>query len=158
MRRLMPTGRTIGDTRNVVYYYRPSPDGERILFGGRVSLSETDPRRSAPKLHAELTRLFPELQQTRITHSWMGFVGYTFDTLPHKGTHDGIHYVMGYCGSGVAMASYLGMRTGLQVLGKSSGATAFDDLPFPTRPFYSGKPWFLAPAITYYRQMDRMNR
>ena len=26
MDRILPTGRTIGDTRKVVYYYRPSPD------------------------------------------------------------------------------------------------------------------------------------
>lgn len=158
MERLMPKDRTIGDTRRVVYYYRASPDRTRILFGGRVSLNETDPRRSAPKLHAELSRLFPELRATRITHSWMGFVGYTFDKLPHLGRHEGIHYVMGYCGSGVAMAGYLGMRLGRQILGLESGATAFDDLAFNTRPYYLGKPWFLAPAVSYFRQMDRLNR
>ena len=42
----------------------------------------------------------------------MGFVGYTFDTLAHCGEDNGLHYAMGYCGSGVGMASYLGMRMG----------------------------------------------
>jgi glycine/D-amino acid oxidase-like deaminating enzyme len=35
VRRLIPNGRNVGDTRHVVVYYRPSPDGRRILFGGR---------------------------------------------------------------------------------------------------------------------------
>lgn len=158
MQRLMPKNRTVGDTRRVVYYYRASPDRARILFGGRVSLSETDPRRSAPMLHAELSRIFPELRRVKVSHSWMGFVGYTFDHLPHIGKYNGIHYVMGYCGSGVAMAGYLGMRAGQRVMGNAAGATAFDDIAFPSRPFYFGRPWFLAPAITYYRQLDRLNR
>ena len=45
---------------------------------------------------------------------------------------------MGYCGSGVSMASYLGMRAGQKVLGLKDGQTAFDGLPFPTRPLYTG--------------------
>ena len=73
----------------------------------------------------------------------------------HAGRHDGMYYAMGYCGSGVGMASYLGMRLGQQVLGLAEGRTAFDGLPFETRPLYSGNPWFLAPSIFYYRWRDR---
>jgi glycine/D-amino acid oxidase-like deaminating enzyme len=84
----------------------------------------------------------------------MGFVAYTFDHMMRAGVHDGIHYAMGYCGSGVGMAGYLGMRVGQQVLGLKEGATAFDNLPFDSRPYYYGKPWFLAPTIMYYRWAD----
>ena len=101
-------------------------------------------------------KLFPELGSVRISHSWCGFVAYTFDELMRVGRHDGIHYAMGYCGSGVGMAGYLGMRVGQQVLGLAEGRTAFDDLPFPTRPLYRGNPWFLAPSIRYYRWRDRL--
>jgi hypothetical protein len=27
---------------------------------------------------------------------------------------------------------------------------------FQTRPFYGGNPWFLAPAVTYYRWRDKV--
>jgi glycine/D-amino acid oxidase-like deaminating enzyme len=155
MNRLMPRNRIVSDTRKVVFYYRASPDRTRILFGGRVSTSETDPAVSGPMLHVDLAGLFPELRATRISHSWCGFVAYTFDELMHIGRHDGMHYAMGYCGSGVGMGSYLGMRLGQQVLGLAEGRTAFDDLAFQTRPLYSGKPWFLAPSIRYYRWRDR---
>lgn len=156
MDRLMPTDRVVSDTRKVVYYYRPSPDRTRILFGGRVSAWETDTRVSGPKLHADLARLFPDLARTPISHSWFGFIAYTFDALAHAGRHDGIHYAMGYCGSGVSMASYLGMRVGRQVLGLEEGRTAFDGLSFSTRPLYTGKPWFLGAFVGYYRCRDRL--
>jgi glycine/D-amino acid oxidase-like deaminating enzyme len=155
---LMPKARVISDTRKIVIYYRLSPDRRRILFGGRVALMETDPRVTAPRLHGELTAIFPELAKTRITHSWAGFVAYTFDTMPHLGKwQDGIHYAMGYCGSGVSLATYFGTRVGQQVLGLKEGRTAVDNLDFPTRPFYTGMPWFLAPTLIWYRLRDRVN-
>ncbi|MEM9354424.1 MAG: FAD-binding oxidoreductase [Planctomycetota bacterium] len=122
--RLMPHNRAYSDTRKVVYYYRLSPDKRRILFGGRVSITETDPRRSAPLLRRDLIGVFPDLEGVRLSHSWMGFVAYTFDTMAHTGQQDGLYYAMGYCGSGVSMASYLGMRAGHKVLGDAEGKTA----------------------------------
>lgn len=155
MDRLFPSNRIASDTCRVVYYYRPSPDRSRILFGGRVSATETDPKVSAPRLQAALTRIFPELAGTGVSHSWLGTVAYSFDHLAHTGVHDGIHYAMGYCGSGVSMASYLGMRTGQRVLGRAEGRTAFDGLPFPTRPLYTGHPWFLPAMVAWYAWLDR---
>ncbi len=156
MDRLFPTDRIASDTCRVVYYYRASPDRSRVLFGGRVSATETDARVSGPRLHAAMARIFPELAGTRISHSWTGTVAYSFDTLAHCGTHEGLHYATGYCGSGVSMASYLGMRTGQRVLGLKEGRTAFDNLPFPTRPLYSGRPWFLPAVVAWYAWRDRM--
>lgn len=157
MARLNPRNRIVSDTRKVVFYYRASPDRRRILFGGRVSNRETDPAVSGPMLHAEMVRLFPELAGTKISHSWCGFIAYTFDELAHIGRHDGMYYAMGYCGSGVGMAGYLGMRLGQQVLGLAEGRTALDGVAFQTRPLYTGNPWFLAPSIHYYRWRDRQD-
>ena len=154
MDRLSPKDRIASDTRKVVYYYRPSPDRTRIVFGGRVSANEADPHVSGPRLFQDMCRIFPELGDYKITHSWMGTVAYTFDELAHVGVHDGVHYAMGYCGSGVSMASYLGMRIGQQVLGLKEGQTPFDELPFPTRPLYTGTPWFLPPMVAWYRWRD----
>jgi glycine/D-amino acid oxidase-like deaminating enzyme len=153
---LLPTNRVISDTRKLVFYYRLSPDKRRMLFGGRVAYMENNPRVSAPRLHDWMTKIFPQLAAAKVTHSWMGFVAYTFDTLPHIGKQDGIYYAMGYCGSGVSLATYFGMRIGQQVLGKAEGKTPLDDIPFPTRPLYSGNPWFLAPSIFYYQLRDKL--
>jgi glycine/D-amino acid oxidase-like deaminating enzyme len=156
--RLIPKDRVVTDTRKLVFYYRLSEDRRRMLFGGRVALKEIDARISAPRLHAHMCRIFPELARVRITHSWMGFVAYTFDTLPHLGRQeDGMHYCMGYCGSGISLASYFGTRVAQQILGRAEGRTALDGIPFQTRPFYNGDPWFLSAAISYYKLRDRLN-
>ena len=70
---------------------------------------------------------------------------------------DGLHYAMGYCGSGVSLASYFGMRIGQQMLGLNEGRTALDGLTFQTRPLYYGDPWFLATAVAYYKLRDKLN-
>ncbi|MEM1278166.1 MAG: FAD-binding oxidoreductase [Pseudomonadota bacterium] len=152
--KLIPTLRAITDTRKVIYYYRVSPDRQRIVFGGRVSAAETDPLISGPKLHRQMVEIFPVLAQTKISHSWFGTVAFSFDELPHTGVHDGIHYAMTYCGSGVAMASYLGAKMGQKILGLAEGQTALDNLHFPTRPLYTGNPWFLPAVVGWYRWRD----
>jgi glycine/D-amino acid oxidase-like deaminating enzyme len=156
VRALIPRGRNIVDSRRVVVYYRPSPDGSRIIFGGRAALREKDPLTSVPRLRAMLTEVFPQLHAVAISHAWVGWVAYTFDKLPHLGEHDGIHYCMGYCGQGVPLAPYFGQRIGQQMMGIAAGRTALDGLPFPSRPYYLGTPWFLAPSVWAYRTMDAL--
>ena len=104
-----------------------------------------------------MCRIFPELASYDYTHSWTGTVAFSFDKLAHMGAHQGIHYAMGYCGSGIGMASYLGMRLGQQLIGDPAGATAFDDLTFQTRPLYTGKPWFLPAVVGWYRWRDQQD-
>jgi glycine/D-amino acid oxidase-like deaminating enzyme len=154
VRALIPNGRNVVDSRRVVVYYRPSPDGERIIFGGRAALAEKDPLACVPRLHGMLCEIFPQLQGVRIAHAWVGWVAYTFDSLPHLGQHKGIYYCMGYCGQGVPLAPYFGRRIGQQMVGLEEGRTALDDLPFPSRPYYFGAPWFLAPSVFAYRTLD----
>jgi glycine/D-amino acid oxidase-like deaminating enzyme len=154
VRALIPRGRNIVDSRRVVVYFRPSADGERIIFGGRAALAEKDPLACEPRLLRMMARIFPELKSVRASHAWVGWVAYTFDTLPHLGQHDGMYYCMGYCGQGVPLAPYFGRRIGQQMLGLKEGRTALDGLPFPSRPYYHGKPWFLAPSVFAYRLLD----
>jgi glycine/D-amino acid oxidase-like deaminating enzyme len=154
VRKLIPQARNVVDSRRVVVYFRPSPDGQRIIFGGRAALTEKDPLACVPRLKGMLTRIFPQLEAVQIDHAWAGWVAYTFDTLPHLGRHEGIYYCMGYCGQGVPLAPYFGQRVGQQMVNLAQGRTALDDLPFPTRPYYFGVPWFLAPSVFAYRALD----
>ena len=156
MEELMPTRRCYGDTRRVMAYYRPSPDGTRIIFGGRAT-SADDGKRNAALLRASMLDIFPALDTTRITHSWSGLVGYSFDHVPHLGEHDGLYYAMGYCGSGVARATFFGTKLGHKMLGnEKEGRTAFDDLPFDSPPLYNGVPWFMPAIIRWHRFIDQL--
>jgi len=157
MQRLMPTSRMYGDSRRVMAYYRPSPDGQRILFGGRAVGPGDQPEKNARDLRAMMLDVFPELDRARITHSWSGRIAYTFDHTPHLGQHDGLYYALGYCGSGVARSSFFGTRLAYKMLGREEeGRTAFDDLPFESRPFYTGRPWFIPALVHWHRTIDRL--
>jgi glycine/D-amino acid oxidase-like deaminating enzyme len=156
--RLFPGRRMISDSKRVLNYFRPSPDGRRVLWGGRASFRKATAEQSAPTLHATMCETFPELRDTRITHAWTGFVAFTFDGLPHIGVEDGIHYAAGCQGSGVAMATWLGHNAALKIAGAANERFALDGLPFPTRPTYSGNPWFLPIVGGWYRLRDRLDR
>jgi len=155
VRSLIPRGRNIVDSRRVVVYFRPSPDGERIIFGGRAALAERDPLACVPRLRSMLGEIFPQLHTVALDHAWVGWVAYTFDTMPHLGCRDGIYYCMGYCGQGVTLAPYFGMKIGRQMAGALDADTALDGLAFPTRPYYYGRPWFLAPVVLANGTLDR---
>ena len=158
MKRLFPNGRVVGDSRRVLNYFRASPDGRRVLWGGRASFGPTTPKVAAPVLHRMMTDVFPELKDARITHSWTGNVAFTFDFLPHIGVQDGVHYAAGCQGSGVAMQTWLGHQVALKIIGRANQKSAFDGLNFPTAPFYSGNPWFLPMVGEWYRFRDRIDR
>ena len=157
MDQLMPKRRMVGDTRDLYNYYRPSPDGTRIVFGGRSGAETDDDMQKCMHLYKNLVEIFPELEGVRLSHTWWGYTGYTFDFLPHLWAHDGIHYATGFCGSGVVWAPWLGRKAAQMVLGKTDDAMSlFAQKPFPTRPFYNGKPWFLPAVIRWYGLKDRI--
>lgn len=158
--RLFPGRRMVSDTKRVLNYFRPSPDGRRVLWGGRASFRSVTAEQAAPTLHAMMTDVFPELKDTRITHAWTGNVAFTFDELPHIGVEHGIHYAAGCQGSGVAMATWLGHRVALKMAGAENDAPfALDGLPFPTRPLYRGDPSWILPLVGgWYRLRDRIDR
>ncbi|MBR0644317.1 NAD(P)/FAD-dependent oxidoreductase [Plastoroseomonas hellenica] len=157
--RLFPGRRMISDTKRVLNYFRPSPDGTRVLWGGRASFRTVSAEQAAPALRAAMVECFPELAAVKITHAWTGNVAFTFDYLPHIGVQDGMHYAAGCQGSGVAMATWLGHQAALKMAGGSNEAFALDGLHFPTRPFYRGDPSLVLPVIgEWYRLRDRFDR
>ncbi|MDA8252204.1 MAG: FAD-binding oxidoreductase [Rhodospirillales bacterium] len=158
MATLMPKRRMLTDSNRLLCYFRPSPDNTRILFGGRPAYTEIGPARAAQRLARYMTALFPELRGVGLSHSWSGFIAYSFDRLPHVGLRDGMHYAMGYCGSGVVMATWLGRKAALRLLGDAEARSAFADLAHPTRPFYTGRPWFLPLVQAWYQGADAIGR
>jgi glycine/D-amino acid oxidase-like deaminating enzyme len=155
---LIPKGRTLSDTRRVLCYYRMSPDGKRMIFGGRARFTPVTPLQSAPILHQFMTDRFPQLRGTKVTHAWTGNVAFTLDAMPHMGRQDGMHYLLGCNGSGVAMMTYLGWQTARKIAGVANRVSAFDSEEFPTHPLYTGNPWFLPAIGGWYRFRDKLDR
>ena len=159
LRRLMPKNRVVGSSSRIYHYIRLCPEGKRFLWGGRVKgwgLPE-DPS-GFVHLYRDMLRVFPELTGTRITHCWSGYVAYTRDIFPHLGHRDRIYHAMGYCGTGVVRATYLGNKIALKILGDKEGRTAFDDLDFRNYPAHYVTRQTVPAAIEWYRFRDRFPR
>ncbi|MCC4273013.1 NAD(P)/FAD-dependent oxidoreductase [Marinomonas communis] len=150
-----PKLRAHGGTERLVAYYRPSPDGKRILFGGRAFGRGDQPQLYSKYLQDFMIRTFPQLSETKIDYAWSGLIAYTFDHVPHIGKLDDMNYAMGYCGSGVGRANYFGRKVAQQVLQLAEGKTSFDAFPFKGRPLYNGTPWFLPAIMKWHDFADR---
>lgn len=155
---LIPKGRAVSDTRRVLCYYRISPDGKRMIFGGRARFTPVTPEVSAPILHSFMTERFPQLKQARVTHAWTGNVAFSLDAVPHMGTDEGMHYALACNGSGVAMMTYLGWATARKIAKVANASSAYDREEFPDHPLYNGNPWFLPVIGGWYRIRDRIDR
>lgn len=156
-RELSPRSRMIFDSKHFLHYYRLTPDN-RLLFGGRAAFfpeTKNTIGRSARILGRDMAAVFPQLRDTPISYAWGGTLDFCFDTMPHAGVMNGIHFALGYAGHGVAMATYLGSKMAEHILG-SGERIPFATIPFPGAPFgsYNGRPWFLAFAGGYYKVLD----
>ena len=157
--KLIPEMRAVGDTKRVLTYYRPSPDGKRLIFGGRARFTAAPPEVSAPALYQYMIDRFPQLDGIRITHVWTGNVAFALDYMPHMGTDQGLHYLLGCNGNGVAMMTYLGTQTAKKIAGGSNAPiNPLDGRDFPEHALYNGEPWFLPMIGAWYRTRDWIDR
>jgi glycine/D-amino acid oxidase-like deaminating enzyme len=154
-----PRGRMFFDTRNLLHYWRLSPDGSRLLFGGRTSLSPTTVERSRDLLYAAMVELHPQLRGVRVDRAWGGQVALTADRFPHVGRHpdSGIVYSMGYCGSGVALSVHFGRALGRWLTGRGD-LPAFAGRAWPAVQWPAHVPWLLAVAGVGFKARDALGR
>ena len=154
---LIPRRRTGADNRRMLAYFRRTPDGERFLYGSRAAPFDVSPERAAAVLYRRMVASFPDLGGVRISHAWGCKVAFTLDSVPHMGEINGLHYVAGCNGNGVAMMSYLGNRVASKILEGSKPDCVFDQAAFPKLPFYDGEPWFLPAVAAGYRALDYLD-
>ena len=155
MERLMPARMMYGDTRKLSYYYRPSPDGRRILFGGRDGSVRGDPAWPTEHLRRQMVRIFPETAELPITHSWYGNVAMNRDMVPRIFSHSGRRYATGYCGSGVVWARWAGQKVAWQILGDDAGISTLDFAPPSAVPLFKGHAWFMPGVYAWLATCDR---
>ena len=154
---LFPKLRSSSTTANLSAYFRPTPDGERVLLGAR-SFSRLQPsRRTVLFLKTLLADIFPELEDVGIDYCWLGNVAFTKSHLPTIFSHDGITYACGYAGSGTIWARWLGRKAAEESLGLTNNPSVFSGAPPETIPFYDGNPWFMPLVTSYFAARDLAN-
>ena len=115
--RLMVEQRSYTETRRMMKWFR-KVDG-RMVFGGRDAFGKEGQLTGFDALQRAMVELFPDLAGVKVEYRWSGYVGMTFDQLPHIGRSDAVTtFCLGYNGAGVAMASLLGQQAAALALGE----------------------------------------
>jgi glycine/D-amino acid oxidase-like deaminating enzyme len=152
---LMPTRRMASDTKNLLYYFRITPD-HRLLFGGRARFAMSNPQsdeKSGRILRQAMITVFPQLANAKVDYCWGGLVDMSLDRMVHAGQQDGLFYSMGYSGHGVQMATHMGKQMA-EYMNGALDANPWRDLSFKRIPGHFGPPWFLPFAGGFYKFKD----
>jgi len=121
----------VEDARNLIHYYRLTPDNRLLMGGGPVGLGfgRSMDRDSSPAawahLEAHVRELFPSLAGARVTHRWGGPFSVTTDLTPaigYVGDERAI-YSVGCIGHGVSMTHLNGQTIRDLVLGRETELT-----------------------------------
>jgi len=154
---LIPGGEAVSDSRFVVYYWRPTPDG-RILFGGGETYSRSDPQDIFAFVRRHLLKIYPQLEKTRIDHAWGGTLAVTVNRLPFvRKVRSGVYAASGYSGQGVALAPFGGKILAEAILGDPARLDAFAALPCPRFPGGKLLRWpALVAGMSWYALRDRL--
>jgi glycine/D-amino acid oxidase-like deaminating enzyme len=155
---LIPHKRMVFDYKHFLNYYRFSAD-KRMIFGGRAAFfpeTSSSIRSSAAILQREMVHTFPQLKDVTVEYAWGGTLDFAFDQMPHAGQLEGIFYVLGFAGHGVALGTHLGMKMVDAILDDKVGDLPYAAYPFPSAPLglYNGRPWFLPLIGLWHKILD----
>jgi gamma-glutamylputrescine oxidase len=145
------------DTNFVLDYFRLTAD-HRLLFGGADSYSGATPRGLVERIRTSMLRVFPQLSDLGIRHSWGGFVDITMNKAPNFGrVGANIYYLQGFSGHGVALAGMAGRLVADAIAGQ---AERFDLFARIRHHRFPGGALMRTPALVlgmlYYRLRDAL--
>jgi len=146
------------DTRHLLYYFRRLPDG-RIMLGGKGPLRDTPAGMEAHKRHLleVVARKFPFMRAPRADYFWGGWVALSPDSIPHVATAEddpGVHYALGYTGSGVCFSIHAGKRLAERITGAGGALPAPVSAPLRRFPFAAFRRLGQAMAMRWYSFTD----
>lgn len=142
----------VEDARNLIHYYRLTPDRRIVLGGGPVGLSRggsldhDDDEAAWRHLEGHLRWLWPHLADVAITHRWGGPFSVTLDLTPalgYVGDDRSAVYALGCIGHGVSMSHLHGEVLTDLLLEEDRGLAAEcpfagrDVIPWPGEPLAS---------------------
>jgi len=151
--RLMVERRSYTETRRMMKWFR-KVDG-RMLFGGRDAFGKEGQTTGFDALQRAMVELFPDLAGVRVEYQWSGYVGMTFNSLPHVGrSDDTTTFCLGYNGAGVAMASLLGQHAAALALGETPELSLLAAPGLSPVPFHSLRAPGVRLVAAWYQFLD----
>ena len=105
-----------------------SADG-RLLFGGKDNEFIDDPDRMTELVRQDMLKVFPQLADVRIEHSWGGECDITRNLAPHFGRlAPTVFYAQGYSGHGMAITGIAGLAIAEAIMGDDGRLKPFEQL------------------------------
>ncbi|MEQ9812394.1 MAG: FAD-dependent oxidoreductase [Azospirillaceae bacterium] len=106
---IIGTNAAILDVRRASDYYRVV-DGDRLLWGGRITARTAEPADLAEKLHDDMEAVYPQLASVRVTAAWSGLMAYARHKMPQIGRlPDGLWYASSFGGHGLNTTAMAGL-------------------------------------------------
>ncbi|KWA77783.1 oxidoreductase [Burkholderia ubonensis] len=153
--KLMTRRRSYTETRRMMKWFRRA-DG-RMLFGGRDAFGKEGQDTGFEALRRAMVGLFPDLAGIRVEFRWSGYVGMTFNALPHVGrADDATVFCVGYNGAGVAMASLIGKHAAALALGGTPDLALLAQDGLRPVPFHSLRAPGVRLVAAWYQFLDAM--
>lgn len=110
----------IGDTRRAGDYYRLVEEGERLLWGGRITTRRSEPKALADMLKQDILAIYPQLGDFKIDHAWAGLMGYCVHKMPIlREMEPGLWAATGTGGHGLNATATIGVVAAEGIAGKS---------------------------------------
>ena len=151
---ILPHRAAVADCNTALNYYRIDADG-RMIFGGRASYTNVNLGNVERDLKQRMVGVFPELAESDTAAVWSGRIGITVNRIPHFGTSgDGVYFVQGFSGHGVALTGLAGTILANHIMGRSrlfSILSKLHHLPFPGGFLRTPA---LAIGMTWYKMRD----
>ncbi len=72
----------ISDNRRAGDYYRLVDDGQRLLWGGRITTQRSEPKALAALLKQDIAKIYPQLTELETDYAWSGLMGYCVHKMP----------------------------------------------------------------------------
>lgn len=156
--KVMPKLRMYSDTKNDLFYFRPTPDHKRLLFGAFPvwAYQKESSRFVESFFYKNISRILPSLNNFKINYIWGGKVGVTFNTLPHVKNEKNKLYVFGCNGSGVALMPYLGYKS-ISLITKKTNSPIIITKINSKKNYFKKIISFLLPVLgIYYRKKEEI--
>ncbi len=153
----------IEDARNLVHYYRLTPDGRLLMGGGDVAIAygkdmdRDSHERTWRALAEHIAQVFPALSDVHITHRWGGPVSVPVDMIPAIGTlgDERVVWSLGCMGHGVSLTHLNGLTIAQLLRGEQTELTETffvnrKTIPWPPEPLR----WVTSVAIRGYMRVE----
>lgn len=120
----------ISDTRRAGDYYRVV-DGDRLLWGGRITTDTTEPPRLREMMRSDILSVYPQLGEIENAYAWPGIMGYAPHKMPQVGEIEpGLWVCSAFGGHGLAQTAAGADAVAAGILGDPSRCRLF--APFGT--------------------------